>query len=363
MNKYCPICGIENLEEAAFCIKCGASFGASNPINNAPYQQETNNGAMPQYYGQTQQYTPQRSKSRMKPIIAIIGTVVIVAILIGALLFSGALDGVTNSEEDINKISVDGGPQANLESLVSGGNVLTTPAQGHTAVYGYYMSGSKIGEIYFTGAGEAYYDGKYCDKIIGGGNLNLEVYGQTVGMDFDLTGYVDKTDSILTYSTYNFNFDKPVSMDMDMTLDFDKYEGEITFTISSSMTGSQSTVIEVSDDYWDMQLSEEDLYVGYIDEIQYTMSVEGYDVAMILRIKVVAQEDITVPKGTFQDCYRIEIEQTETLTLTTTTSKVWIDENYICPKMEIDSDASSLGYGDMTIELEEYYTTQTSASF
>ena len=41
-----------------------------------------------------------------------------------------------------------------------------------------------------------------------------------------------------------------------------------------------------------------------------------------------------------------------------TTSKIWIDEDGICPKMQIGSSgSSSISYEGMTIELEEYYTT------
>ena len=40
---------------------------------------------------------------------------------------------------------------------------------------------------------------------------------------------------------------------------------------------------------------------------------------------------------------------------TTTTSYMWIDGNNICPKMQISNSATSFGYGDLTIELEEYY--------
>ena len=127
------------------------------------------------------------------------------------------------------------------------------------------------------------------------------------------------------------------------------------------MIGSQSTVIEVSDEYWTIKLLEENLYVGYINEISYTTSLNGYETDISLRISVVGQEDITVQKGTFEDCYRIEIEQIETLTLTTTTQKIWITEDGICPKMEIVSMATSFDYEGtsegMIIELEEYYTT------
>jgi hypothetical protein len=40
------------------------------------------------------------------------------------------------------------------------------------------------------------------------------------------------------------------------------------------------------------------------------------------------------------------------------TSIIWIDENGICPKMQLgSSSSSSFSYEGMIIELEEYYTT------
>ena len=358
MSKYCPICGMENLKEAGFCSNCGANFGMNTQTNNAPFQPETNNGMMSQYYGQTQQYTPQKSPNKIKPIIAIVAAIAIAAILIVVLMSGGIFDKAFESEQDINKISVSGGPSANLESMVTGGNALTTPAIGHTAVYGYYASGYKIGDISFTAAGEETYNGEQCYRVYGDGYLNFDAYGQSIGTNFDLDAYITKADSILAHSTYNFNFYEPYSMDMEMTMDVDKDNGEIRMSVYNTYTGSVSTVIEVSDEYWDISLIEDNLYVGYTDEITYTTSMSGVETEISLKISVVNQEDITVPKGTFENCYSVKIEQTESLTSTTTYSMLWIDENNVCPKMKFGDGTSSLGYeGDMTIELEEYYTT------
>jgi hypothetical protein len=57
---------------------------------------------------------------------------------------------------NINKIPAAGGPRGNLQSIATSGNALTTPDIFHTAVYGYYMNGSKIGSISFTNKGEKY---------------------------------------------------------------------------------------------------------------------------------------------------------------------------------------------------------------
>ena len=359
MNKYCPICGKENLQEAVTCINCGANFQGNVPTNNGPAQQATYESGMPHYYGQTQQYTPKKSPKKVMSIIVVAAALIISVFLIGSFLGEGPLKDMDDQYEDEHKMHVAGGPEANLESIVSGGNALTTPAVGHTAVYGYYMGYNRLGEILFKNKGEETYNGEYCDKIYGNGYLNFDVFGVVMGTEFDLSAYVTKADSVLLHSVYSFNFNQPFKMDMEMTLDLDKNNGEITMTAYNSMTGSISTVIEVSEDYWNIKLLEENLYLGYIEEITYTTSVAGYETTVTLRISIVGIEDVTVPKGTFEDCYRVEIEQIDALTLSTTTQKIWITGDGMCPKMEIIGITSTFDYEEMSegmsIELEEYY--------
>lgn len=356
MNKYCPLCGIENPKEAVYCGHCGARFDFRIQPNNTSFQQGNNDSLKPQYNEKNQQYSiPKKPLKKYKPIIAI-AVIGIVAILIGALLMTGYLNDEAINDSYINKIHVKGGPKANIESIVSSGNALTTPAEGHTAVYGYYLSSSKIGEISFTTEGEEIYGGKQCNKITGGGNFNFNIYGQSVGANFDIGAYISKNDEILSNCRYSFDFNKPYNMNMDMILDIDKEEGEITVTIDSSLMSSTSTVIKVSDEYWECTLLEENLYIGYIKEVTYSMNAYGYDAEVNLKISVIGQEDVTVKKGTFEDCYIVQIDQEQGYA--TTTSKIWIDQDGICPKMQIGSNgSSSISYEGMTIELEEYYTT------
>lgn len=357
MNKYCPLCGIENPNEAVYCKHCGARFDIRAPLDFTSYQQENKNNIKPQYNEKNQQYSiPKKPLKKYKPVIAI--TVIgVVAILIGAFLLPGYFDDEGINDTYINKIHVKGGPKANIESIVSGGNALTTPAEGHTAVYGYYLNSSKIGEISFTAIGEETYGGKQCEKIIGSGNFNFDIFEQSVGANFDIGAYISKSDGILANCRYSFDFNYPYNMNMDMILDIDKEEGEITVTVDSSLMSITSTVIKVTDDYWNCTLLEDNLYVGYIKEVAYIMNVYGYDAEVNLKISVIGQEDITVKKGTFEDCYIIQIDQEQGYA--TTTSRIWIDGEGICPKMQIGSSgSSSISYEGMTIELEEYYITE-----
>jgi hypothetical protein len=175
-------------------------------------------------------------------------------------------------------------------------------------------------------------------------------------MSFDIEGYETTYDSTLQYCDYDFtvSYDS-YSIGMQGIVEVDKYNNEITSTVSSSMIGTVSTVITVSDDFWTKTNLQDNLYVGYTNEVSYTASVSGYDTAVLLRISVTGQEDVTVEKGTFEDCFVVKIEQMAGVT--TTTSYMWIGENDVCPKMQISNSVAALGYGDLIIELEEYYTT------
>ncbi|MCK4902868.1 MAG: hypothetical protein KAS76_05855, partial [Thermoplasmatales archaeon] len=147
--KYCPTCGIDNIENAAFCKGCGVKIGENITTNNQPMNAVTNENMTPQYYGQQYQYPPQSPSRNVKPIIAIavvgIAAIVILAVLFMSGVFTGGL-----SNPSVNIIPASDGPAASLQSIATGSNVLTTPESGYTATYGYYLGGAKIGSISFT---------------------------------------------------------------------------------------------------------------------------------------------------------------------------------------------------------------------
>ncbi|MCK4902687.1 MAG: hypothetical protein KAS76_04950, partial [Thermoplasmatales archaeon] len=177
--------------------------------------------------------------------------------------------------------------------------------------------------------------------------------GVSIGMSFDISGYETVSDSTLLYYNYDFSIDySENNVEMEGTVNVDRENGEITSTVYSSMTGSLETVMEVSDDYWTATNFQNNLYVGYSSEVTYTASVLGYDTEVTMSISVVGQEDVTVTRGTYKDCYKVEIEQTSGGAITT--SYMWLNEYNVCPKMQISNSAAALGYGDFTIELEEY---------
>ena len=355
MNKYCPDCGANNSDEAGFCLNCGVKLRQNYQKNNT-YEKERDDQATSYPENQeVSQYPTTNAPTRNYKFLTVICVIFISAVIIGAYLISGFIltDGTNNPS--IDKIPVKGGPKFNIESIVNSGNALTTPDIGHTAVYGYYMNGKKLGEISYTTIGQESYKGEQCYKIVGEGSYNFEIYGQSMNLDFDINAYVSTSDGKLAYFYYNFDIDQPFNIDMSMTLDINKENGEITVTVDSSLMESQSTVIETSEDYWDCTLLKDDLFVGYLKEIAYTMSVMGIETEVNLIISVTGIEDVTVNQGTFEDCYIIEIEQDQGFV--SSTSTLWIDENGICPKMQLGGSSTySINYEGMIIELEEYYT-------
>ena len=355
MNKSCPGCGENNSEKASYCLNCGAKLNVGYQQNNSFYQ-ERNNKSTNKEYENINQYPIENKPTRNYKVLTIISVIFISAVIIGAYLMSGFIFTDSTNNPSINKIPVKGGPKFNIESIVNSGNALTTPDVGHTAVYGYYLSGDKLGEVSYKTICEENYNGEPCYKITGDGSYNFEVYGQSLDLGIDIEAYISKIDSKLAYFYYDFDINQPFNIDMSMTLDIDKENGEITVLVDSSMLGSTSTVIKTSEEYWDCTLLNDDLYVGYQKEIAYTMNIMGIDTEVNLKISVTGQEDVTVKKGTFEDCYVIEIEQDQGYT--NSTSVIWIDENGICPKIQLGGSAtSSFSYEGMIIELEEYYTT------
>jgi len=301
-------------------------------------------------YRPTNYYTTQKSLSNTKKTLAIIGvTIVLISAVLSIMLFGGT------DTENIDKIPVEGGPTINLQSIVNGGNALTIPETGCTAVYGYYINNKKTGTISFTSVGEENYQGQQCIKTIGSGNFHFEILGQSIDINCDLTGYTVESEGTLLHYEYNLGYNYPQNMEMSMIVDVDKENNEIILT-SNSSTGNSSIVYNVPGEYW-TKTNPKELYVGYSANETYTMTSNGYSSDVNVNLTVVGKEDVTVPKGTFKDCYIIQIEVEQYYTTTTTT--LWVTENGVCPKIEIEAGSTSMGLmGNMMFQLEEYYKTK-----
>ena len=103
----------------------------------------------------------------------------------------------------------------------------------------------------------------------------------------------------------------------------------------------------------------ENKYVGFSDEIAYTMDMSYLEpIEVTLTLSIVGQEDITVDNGYYEDCYIVELLQEyevmgvdQTMLFT-----IWITSDNITPQMEITTESMSIST-TITMKLDDYYTT------
>jgi len=352
MVKFCPKCGTQNFENGIFCSSCGYRF--ESKITQTPQPQQTHNNQLQQnpseqYQQYNQYYPPVQSKPRnMKPILAIIA-VAIAAIVITASVFLVFTGNNSNSNtSNVQKIPVSGGPRVNMQSLASG-STQTVPEEGCTATYYCYYNGNKIGEITESCTGEMTYNGKNCLKGIGAGELQLEIMGSSVSTTYEYIVYYEKDTLAMVYMTSTYSYTEPYPITMTVTTDYDESSSQI-ITTTTYLGQTSSSVTTVPSNYW--ELDDElvnNLYVGYSTEVSYTVDVDGYESDVTMAISITGIEDVTVPQGTFEGCYVIEIDAGSSLI----SIKIWMNENGIVPKLT----TSMLSLSDITLELHEYYTT------
>jgi hypothetical protein len=384
--KYCQICGKENNDTSGFCENCGAKFADTviPTYQNEKYQ-----------YSQRYQPTTQK-KSKKGYIIGAVVAVIIAVMLVSIWYFMPFLD-----DNGITKIPVEGGPQANIGSMASGSAssayAMTTPNVDHTAVYGFYINDERIGEISFTNVGEELYSGILCYKIVGEcyydfSSSQFSSYSSitatstsdmTYRISMSFTNYVNKLNNVVVHADYNMQTPKiPGSSSAgqtQMTMDLNQETNEIIITTTSN-DNSNTITYTVSDNYWSMSDIQNYLYVGYSNEYTITyeipyssyysddfevsddyVNIEPYSMDYTITIEVIGQEDISVEKGTFEDCYIIQIDQDTNFIIMTT--KLWVTDDGICPKMTFSTgspDSMENATGStytMGFELEEYYTT------
>jgi hypothetical protein len=148
------------------------------------------------------------------------------------------------------------------------------------------------------------------------------------------------------------NFTMTLKMN-DFSYSFEEYEEEYE-TEEVMVSSSNSQEIEEHE----YSNSQSDLYED--DSEDYTSSVEN-----IMKFNVVNQEDLFLDCGNFTDCYVIEIEQNQISSYdynygssSTTSTKIWINENGVMPKAEYtflgNSGMTSSDSQKLLMILEEY---------
>jgi len=389
MLKICPKCGMKNDENVAFCTNCGnrlaetleefrSSFETEKRDNfkqqdsgsykepayfNEPRQTEPT----PQYpvYGQPSPYMPEKKSKKNRMILPIL-SIIIIAIIVVAAVFFVFFTGEKNNEEENNELDqilnthtnkIEGGPSVSLKSLGSG-NLKITPASDCVAKYNMYYLGDKIGESVEANAGITTYNGKSCYKILGRSDVELSVSGKTVAFTVDSIYYVEVDNNMPVYMSIVYDYTQPEelkSYDMTVDITWNQQTGEITST--SSVMGQKGTAVAYLPlENWGIISSLSDLYVGYSKEFDYTMSTQGVTGAVHMTVNVLNNEGVTVPAGTFENCYVLEIDQDlsdlNVAGISSANIKIWISEDGVVPKA-----SSTMSGLQITQELEGYYTT------
>jgi len=226
--------------------------------------------------------------------------------------------------------------------------------------------------------------------------------------------------------------DGPVIIGYTIDWDKDQSKADMQFYMEGipmmNMNGDFS--ITFSEEYWDMEPEMEELYVGFEKIIDFTMTIDvnslnfdmdyeieepeliqledyssdysrsliqidsewDYDdtyrelqpeyevtssfgnsntqtTSTTMKIKVINQEEVTVPAGTFEDCFVIEVTQKQkndyeydyeiSDSSSTSSVKIWVNENGVMPKAEYSIfGGAEFGMGSsgqkLVIKLEDY---------
>jgi len=385
MYRYCIKCGCKCYENSKFCTSCGAEFVQNNNYTNPetnnnyndfeqqvsdPYKKQSIGSTYYQPAGDPLTTCPGMPEKKKKPIIAAIA-IATAAILIIAGLYVVFVGFENDKKNELDILigsatsKVEGGPSASLQSL-AGGSFQSIPEEGHVAKYYLYNDGSKIGETTEGTVGTEVYQGISCYKIIGRSNMDFSYAGQTIAFQTDYTYYVDVNTNNPVYMIMKYDYSKPEQLkgsEMTVSLSWDQDTGKITST-ASVLGQSVTSTLTFPTEYWGMFSSVDDLYVGFSKEFDYTLSVSGagtsLDADMVMNISVTGQEDVTVPSGTYENCYVLEMKQTQSSEysygIIDVNIKIWISEDGVVA--QADASLSSAGMPiEITAKLEGYYTT------
>jgi hypothetical protein len=298
---------------------------------------------------------PEKKSKKNKMIIAALA-IAIAAAVIGAAVFV-IFTGENKEESELDQLlnshtsKIEGGPTVNMQSLGSG-NFQSIPDENCIAKYYLYYQGEKVGEIAEANTGKTTYNGINCHRIIGRSTTSLNYMEYEIAFTMDYTYYINANNNIPVYMKADYAYSKPQKIEASSTISWNQNTGEIKTTIP--ITNKEITMVFPTE-YWGMIDSLDDLYVGYSNTVYYTMQSEGIDTDMKMTISVTDQEDVTVPAGTFEDCYVIQFVQSEKNSYfgQTASIKIWISPEGVVPKANTNT-----GGLDLTQKLEGYYTTK-----
>lgn len=277
-------------------------------------------------------------KGRSKGLI-VIGVIIFIAILIGSYMAFLKGGGEGWSE-------VSGGPTTNVQSLTSGQAMAFPQEKGLSAGYGYYLGGSRVGGTTITFVEETNYQGTASRNLEGSFNSELSMQETSVKFSGDMEMYIEKDSGRPEHLSYAFHYTEPSQGDLNM--DFTWYENQSKMVTKLSGMGMSETVTaSFPPKYWN-DITFEELHVGYSKQITY--EVEGESVS--LSIDVIEHKDVTVPKGTYENCYLVSISQTG-LNQSNQEIEYWINEEGVVPKMSFNQTIGTTSFTLVT-KLEHY---------
>ena len=231
-----------------------------------------------------------------------------------------------------------------------------------------YYDGDKIGEVKQINKGTETYNGISCQKIIGATDTTMEIMSYEVEFIMEYIYYLNNNNNFPVHMDLNYNYTKPAElagMKMSADIDWDKDTGEVTMSMGgmTGMGGDTSITYTLPTEYWGLLSSYSDLTVGYSKNMDYAMESQGMVTDISMTISVEKQEDVTVPAGTFKDCYVVNIQQEQSTQSgyadsqsSTTNMKYWISSTGEVPKVETSSaEMTGMASLSMTQELEGYY--------
>ena len=359
---YCPNCGKANDDDSLYCVNCKSEF---RKIENQQIKQTNNSTNFNQLSESYYNPSINNQKNKKKKLM-IIASIAISIILISAgfyIFFINPNDEQSEIELMINNIGskIDGAPTASLQSLASG-NLPTIPDENCLAKYYLYDDSEKIGEIIEGNVGIETYNGINCYKILGRSTVASEFGGQDVDFQMDYTFYCEVDTYLPVYMSIVYDYTKPEILkeaEFTVKINWDQNSGEIN-TVTNLLGQTSTTTSIVPTDYWGMVSDASDLYTGYNAEVNYEISTSEIDsnIDMKMQINIVDIEDVNVPSGTFENCYVLEIEQSQSGLFRynglDSTTKIWITEDSKYPQAQFTMSAGGIPI-DMTSKLEGYY--------
>lgn len=192
------------------------------------------------------------------------------------------------------------------------------------------------------------YQGKLCRKIEGDGNAKLSISGITTSYTFNLEGYMDSDTGMPKKYSYKYHYSEPQKIDKTIELTWNRAQGVMVSEVSVS--GQKTTVTaHLPEEYWEPI---ENLSIGHRKEITYTVESPTENLStnsVTLKIQIKGREDVTVPKGVYENCYVVKATQPELGQEFT----YWITEDGVVPKTRF-SQSIGLTSFELTGKLEHY---------